>query len=271
MRKNRGNDTGFSTGLAFDVTKGSLRLLMGKLARERRRRFRRNFRAGQARAGAMLPSWLVRRFGHVVHHLDLWLIDYGFIREVYANLHQVTDGIWRSAQPAPRHLRAAAARGVQRVINLRGEEPYGGYWLEKETCDRLGLELVDLRLRSRAAPPRHDIAAMRALIEAIDRPTLIHCKSGSDRTGLFCALYLILREGVPVAEARHQLSLRYGHIRLTKTGILDHLFDQYLEYDARSPTPFAEWLDTIYDPEALVVSFREQGWLGRLPRKSSRG
>jgi protein tyrosine/serine phosphatase len=108
---------------------------------------------------------------------------------------------------------------------------------------------------------------MRAIIAAIDRPTLIHCKSGSDRTGLFCALYLILRENVPVADARHQLSLRFGHIRLTKTGILDHLFDQYLEYDARSPMPFAEWLDTVYDPEALVASFRRQGWLGRLRRR----
>lgn len=261
----------FVPRLAPDVTKGSLRLLMGKLARERRRRFRQNFRAWQASVGAALPSWLVRRFGHAVHHLDLWLIDYGFIREVYGNIHQVRDGLWRSAQPAPRHLRAAAERGVRRVINLRGEEPYGGYWLEKETCAHLGLELVDLRLRSRAAPPRHDIAAMRAAIEAIDRPTLVHCKSGSDRTGLFCTLYLILRENVPVAEARRQLSLRYGHIRLTKTGILDHLFDQYLEYDARSPMPFAEWLDTIYDPEMLVASFRKQGWLGRLPRANSEG
>ena len=107
---------------------------------------------------------------------------------------------------------------------------------------------------------------MRALIEAIDGPTLIHCKSGSDRTGLFCALYLILRENVPVAEARHQLSLRYGHIRMTKTGILDHLFDQYLEYDARTPMPFVEWLDKIYDPEALVASFRKQGFIGRMSR-----
>ena len=256
----------FSPRLPPDMTKGSLRLLMGKLARERKRRFRRNFRAWQASAGAALPPWLVRRFGHVVHHLDLWLIDYGFIREFYGNLHQVTDGVWRSAQPAPRHLRAAAKRGIRRVINLRGEELYGGYWLEKETCARLGLDLVDLRLRSRAAPPRQDIAAMRALIEAIDRPTLIHCKSGSDRTGLFCALYLILRENVPVAEARHQLSLRYGHIRMTKTGILDHLFDQYLEYDARTPMPFVEWLDKIYDPEALVASFRKQGFIGRMSR-----
>jgi protein tyrosine/serine phosphatase len=239
---------------------------MAKLAGEQRRRLRRAMRAWQARTAAAMPPSLVRRFAPAVHHLDLWLIDYGVVREIYCNLHQVAAGLWRSAQPAPRHLRAAARRGVRKVINLRGEEAHGGYWLEQETCARLGMDLVDLRLRSRAAPSRNDIAAMRALIDSIDGPTLVHCKSGSDRTGLFCALYLIFREGVPVAEARYQLALRYGHASLTKTGILDHLFEKYLEHDARTPTPFAQWLDVVYDPKVLVASFNSEGWRRRVTR-----
>lgn len=239
---------------------------MGKLAREERRRFRKSLRAWQASTAALLPQGLVRRFGPAVHYLDLWLIDYGVLREVYANLHQVADGIWRSAQPAPRHLRAAARRGVRTVINLRGDEGNGGYWLERAACVELGLELVDLRLRSRAAPPRDDLAAVRAAIAAIDGPTLVHCKSGSDRTGLFSALYLIFREDVPVAEARLQLSWRFGHVYLAKAGILDHLFEQYLEYDARAPIPFGTWLDQIYDPHALVASFQSRGWWQRARR-----
>ncbi len=239
---------------------------MVKLAKERRRRFRRGLRAWQVNTAAALPPWLVRGFGPAVHYLDLWVIDYGALREVYANLHHVSDGLWRSAQPAPRHLRAAAQRGVRTVINLRGEEAHGAYWLEREACARLGLDLVTLRLRSRAAPSRDDIAALRAAIAAIDGPTLVHCKSGSDRTGLFCALYLILRKGVPVAEARRQLSLRYGHVRITKTGILDHLFEQYLEHDARMPIAFAEWLDAVYDPQELIASFRAEGWRRRASR-----
>lgn len=239
---------------------------MGKLAGQQRRRLRKAARAWQAQTAATLPRWLVNRFGPAVHHLDLWLIDYGVVREVYCNVHQVAEGIWRSAQPAPRHLRAAAGRGVRKVINLRGEEEHGGFWLEQETCARLGLDLINLRLRSRAAPTRNDIATMRTLIAEIDGPTLIHCKSGSDRTGLFCALYLIFREGVPVDEARHQLSLRYGHVSLTKTGILDHLFETYLEHDARTPIPFGEWLDAVYDPQVLVSSFEAEGWRGRTAR-----
>lgn len=243
---------------------------MGKLGREERRRFRNALRAWQARTAALLPQGLVRRFGPAVHHLDLWIIDYGVLREFHVNLHEIADGIWRSAQPAPRHLRAVARRGVRTVINLRGDEGNGGYWLERATCDELGLELVDLRLKSRAAPSRADLAAVRAAIAAIDRPTLVHCKSGSDRTGLFSALYLIFRGGVPVAEARHQLSWRFGHVYLAKAGILDHLFEQYLEHDARTPIPFETWLDQVYDPQVLVESFRSQGWWQRAKRSLGR-
>lgn len=239
---------------------------MVKLAKAQRRRLRKGVRGWQVAAGASLPPWVASRFGPPVHYLDLWLIDYGVVREAYANLHQVTDRIWRSAQPAPRHLRALAARGVCTVINLRGAHPYGAYWLEQQECARLGLDLVDIKLKSRAAPTVAELARIREAIAAIDGPTLIHCKSGSDRTGLFCGLYLILREGVPVAEARRQLGLRYGHIRMTKTGVLDHFFDHYLEHNAREPIAFTTWLDTVYDPAALTASFRTGRWHRRAAR-----
>jgi protein tyrosine/serine phosphatase len=239
---------------------------MGKLAKARRRRLRAGVREWQVAAAAGLPSWLVRRGGPAVHYLDLWLIDYGFIREVHANIHPVTDRIWRSAQPAPRHLRALAARGVRTVINLRGAHPHGAYWLEQQACAQLGLDLIDIKLKSRAAPTLAELALIREAIAAIDGPTLIHCKSGSDRTGLFCGLYLILREGVPVADARRQLGLRFGHIRMTKTGVLDRFFDHYLEHAAREPIEFTAWLDTVYDPVALTASFRAGRWYRRAGR-----
>lgn len=235
---------------------------MVKLAKDKRRRFR----DWQSAAGARMPRWLTRRFGSTVHYLDLWLVDYGVLREIYPNQHRIVGDIWRSAQPAPRHLRRIAAHGVRTIINLRGPEAHGAYWLEQEACARLGLELVDVKLKSRAAPKIAELARIRDAIAKIDGPTLIHCKSGSDRTGLFCGLYLVLREGVPVADARHQLALRFGHIRASKTGVLDHLFDLYLEDAARAPIAFTDWLDTVYDPVALTASFNERRWYRRAAR-----
>ncbi len=239
---------------------------MGKLTKEQRLRRREEMRAWESATAARLPPRLGKRFIPFMRRLDLWLVDYGFIREVYVNWHQISANVWRSAQPAPRHLRWAARRGVSKVVNLRGDESLGAYHLENEACAELGLDLVDLKLKSRAAPTREALQLMRQQIAAIDRPTLIHCKSGSDRTGLFCALYLALGEGVPVAEAKRQLGVRYGHLRITKTGVLDHLFDQYLEDTARQPISFADWLDTVYDPDKLTASFQQMRWHRRVAR-----
>ena len=66
---------------------------------------------------------------------------------------------------------------------------------------------------------RHELsrpraAALIALMERVEKPILIHCKDGADRTGLASALYLavVKQEDPKVAEA--QLSIRYGHISL---------------------------------------------------------
>lgn len=236
---------------------------MVKLAKERRRRVR----AWQSAAGASLPRWLVDRFGPAVHYLDLWLVDYGALREIHANQHRVTEKIWRSAQPAPRHLRRLSELGVRTVVNLRGADAHGAYWLEQAACARFGLRLIDVKLKSRAAPTRAELARMREAIAAIDGPTLIHCKSGSDRTGLFCGLYLILKESVSVDVARRQLALRFGHLNMSKTGILDLFFAQYLEDDAREPIAFSDWLDKVYDPEVLTANFRAGRWHRRLARR----
>jgi len=46
------------------------------------------------------------------------------------------------------------------------------------------------------------------LFGTLEYPILMHCKSGADRVGLMSALYLHTRHGVPISEARRQLSLR---------------------------------------------------------------
>jgi hypothetical protein len=77
------------------------------------------------------------------------------------------------------------------------------------------------------------------------------------------ALYRISK-GVPLAEAKNELSLRFGHFRQADTGILDHFFDSYLEYNRRQPTPFFEWVENVYDPDELKRSFHAKGWANRL-------
>ena len=94
---------------------------------------------------------------------------------------------------------------------------------------------------------------------------LIHCKSGADRTGLAAGLWLLL-QGRPPEEAVAQLSLRWGHISASRTGILDAFFRLYAMAcrSGASPKPFLDWLREDYDEAALRQSFTSRPWADRI-------
>lgn len=197
-------------------------------------------------------------------YLDMLFVDHGIFRMLYANSHRISHEAWRSAQPAPHHIGYFARAGIRTIVNLRGERQCGSYWLEQKACERHGIKLVNFQIRSRAAPTREELEGARRLFEEIEYPMLMHCKSGADRAGLMSVLYRFLREGVPLTEAKKELSLRYGHIRQAHTGILDYFFEKYMADNAARPMPFFEWVETIYDPDELKRTFRSKGWADRI-------
>jgi protein tyrosine/serine phosphatase len=84
----------------------------------------------------------------------------------------------------------------------------------------------------------------------------MHCKSGADRVGLASALYLLLHENRSVEQAMGQLSLRFGHLRGARTGVLDAVLQAYQSDNARAPIDFRTWAETRYDPKAITQAFR---------------
>lgn len=215
-----------------------------------------SYRSMRRSITALSPVWLQRRLDPILDYVDLHVIDHGVFRAIYSNRHRLSPEAWRSSQPSPRHIRKLARRGLKTVVNLRGDRDCGSYRLETETCNRLGVRLIDFSVKSREAPDRQTFHAAKALFEGIEYPALFHCKSGADRAGLMSVLYMIFRQGRPVAEAKHQLSLRYGHIRQADTGILDHVFDSYLLHSSREPITFLDWVDQHYDAKTLTRTFR---------------
>jgi protein tyrosine phosphatase (PTP) superfamily phosphohydrolase (DUF442 family) len=237
---------------------------MAGLVKRAKRSLRSAARSGRDAIVARAPHWLRRSLGPPASYLDMLLVDHGVFRLVYANCHQISDKAWRSAQPAPHHIRRFARAGIRTIVNLRGQRDCGSYWLEEDACARYGLKLINFQIRSRAAPSREELRDVRRLFDEIEYPMLMHCKSGADRAGLMSVLYRFLHEGVPLIEAKRQLSLRYGHIRQADTGILDYFFEKYLEENASRPLGFFQWVETIYDPDELKRSFHSKGWANRL-------
>jgi hypothetical protein len=79
------------------------------------------------------------------------------------------------------------------------------------------------------------------ILRSAAKPLLIHCKAGSDRTGLVAALYRYAVAGEPAEQAVSELSLHFGHFPYltSETGAMDDSFGTYvLNAVAASRTSF---------------------------------
>jgi uncharacterized protein (TIGR01244 family) len=232
-----------------------------ELVRRYERAIAGSYRKSRHTIGRISPKWIRRSFGPILEWFDLYAIDHGIFRSIYSNTHQVTPHLWRSSQPAPYQIRRLARKGIRTIINMRGERDCGSYRLEASACARYGVKLINFPLlRSRMAPSKEGIRQAKELLEQIEYPALVHCKSGADRAGLLCGLYLVFQEGAPIEQAMHQLDVRYGHIKQAHTGVLDCFFERYIAYNNAAPIPFLAWVETAYDPLELKKTFRARSW-----------
>ena len=70
------------------------------------------------------------------------------------------------------------------------------------------------------------------------------------------ALYLLLVEKQPVETAMQQLSLRYGHVRQAKTGVLDKFLETYRDFNLQHKTDFLTWARQHYDRDSVIASHK---------------
>ena len=186
------------------------------------------------------------------------LLDHAFLRILWTNQVEIVPGVWRANQPSPGRLKRYHGKGIRSVINLRGEAQQSHHLFEREACEALGLTLHNVTLSARKLVPRDELLALIDLMRRVEKPVVMHCKSGSDRAGFAAALYLAIVEGRPIREARRQLHWRYLHLASSDTGILDHVFDVYEADVAGSPMPMPleHWIATRYDHAALTASWK---------------
>ena len=216
------------------------------------------------------PSEPLTPWKRLIANLDLWLVDHGFLRALYANRFELPGPMYRSNQPSVSRIATYRDQlGIKTIINLRGYNPtQGRYQLEAQACERSGIRLINTRVHSRGLPTARQINLLKELIESFETPALAHCKSGADRVGIFSVLYCHFRLGQPIVEAKEQLHWTYGHFRSAKTGILDHFFESYVqyqsEYEAAHPNQdapsFLEWVNTVYDRDVMEQTFTPRGF-----------
>jgi protein tyrosine/serine phosphatase len=103
-----------------------------------------------------------------------------------SNLFQVSDILYRSAQPTPDGLKRVQELGVKTVINLRA--------FHNDVTTTQAVDLLDdeLSINTWHITDADVIHVMRLLNDPAGAPYLIHCQHGADRTGLMVAMYRII-------------------------------------------------------------------------------
>jgi protein tyrosine phosphatase (PTP) superfamily phosphohydrolase (DUF442 family) len=187
--------------------------------------------------------------------IDSLFIDHGLLRLVWSNAGVVVAGrLYRCNHPPPWRLAAMARRwGLRSVVNLRGTTGNGSDALSRERAGALGLAFFDVPMASSRAPSRTLLLTLIAAFAAMREPGLLHCKSGADRTGFAAAVFLLL-QGQSVAEARRQLSLRWGHLARSRAGVLDAVLEAYAR-EGEGRQDFAAWVRDTYDAEGVDARF----------------
>ena len=191
--------------------------------------------------------------------IDALFVDHAIFRLVWTNAASVAPAVlYRANHPTPGQLAALTRRwGLRTLITLRGPTGNGSDALAREAAARLGLRVIDMAMDSRGAPQPERILRLAAIYREMARPALIHCKSGADRAGLAAGVF-VLANGGTAADAGAQLSWRFGHVRRSRTGILDAFFMTYAR-QAEGRIGFLDWVRDEYDPAALRREFRAGG------------
>ena len=132
------------------------------------------------------------------------------------------------------------------MINLRGASSEDEWYRDEiAICKTTGIEHYDIPMCATKLPEPETVALLIRTLRIAPRPFLVHCKSGSDRTGLASAVWLMLSSSQnPSKAASHGLTLWHGHIPIGQTSAMDRFFRLYIE--SGQGMDFEQWVRNAY-------------------------
>ena len=197
--------------------------------------------------------------------------------EVIYNFHWVTKHeVARSAQAYAGMLGPFLRRHqIRSVVNLRGHNQRFGWWrYESRVCERLHIEHHNLKFNSRTLPSRELLIAMLHAFDVSQKPALIKCSGGQDRTSFAAALYLIHRDGWNALACALQQFAKWPYLHFPKPQQKWlRMFLPYAEQQSGGQ-PIGRWIAEDYTPEDFMAWLDNRGHSesfrnlpGRPPRK----
>lgn len=102
------------------------------------------------------------------------------------NFHQVSEQIYRGAQPTTEGFQELAKMGIKTVVDLRREPEQ--FQAEQRTVEALGMKFLSVPM-SMQAPTEEQVSRVMQELNSNAGPVFVHCHGGRDRTGTVIACY----------------------------------------------------------------------------------
>ena len=117
-----------------------------------------------------------------------------------SNLYRIEPDLLRSAQPDALGFRDLATLGVKTVLDLRAGHADAG------EAGKTTLHLLNVPMTAWSFRDDRVLDALRIVADKANRPLLVHCQKGADRTGAILALYRIVVQGWTREEALREMN-----------------------------------------------------------------
>lgn len=120
------------------------------------------------------------------------------------NLYKVDDNLYRSEQPNPSDMKALEQFGVKTVLNLRRAQD------DNREAKNTSLTLHHLPINTFKMSYEELLQSVR-IIRSAEKPVLVHCLHGSDRTGVVVAAYRMTQGWTKEAAIKEFKEGGYGY------------------------------------------------------------
>lgn len=181
------------------------------------------------------------------------------------NLHEIVPGrFYRSGQMNPKDLtETIQEHQIKTVIDLRlavdDSDAEQGI-SEKEVVENAGGHYEHIPFSSARADQKEQIEKLLDAFDQAQTPVLVHCSSGTHRSGIASAIWLLEKEGQPVEVAENQISSRYGFFKFERDikaffqgkPTLDAVLSYYAKANTAERISFRDWIksqDQLSDHE----------------------
>lgn len=171
-----------------------------------------------------------------------------------SNFHTVVPGkIYRSAQLDRFQLAYYTKKyHIRTIINLRGYHPQHK-WYQQETtyAGKHGLVYYNLQLSAHKLPSKKQLRKLVYILQNSQKPILVHCKYGADRSGLASAISIILSNNKSLDDMQDQISWQYGVVSPTTIGY--QVMTNYLYWLQQGAIPYGKntFINWVYNDKKL--------------------